>query len=217
MVKVKILLVDDHMILREGLRSLFANEVDFEVVGEADDGREALLLTEELQPDVVLMDVSMPNLNGIEATRQIRRYHPEVKVVILSMYADEMYVYQALQAGASGYVLKQGSAAEASKAIRAVYCGRAFFSAQISHTVINNYARRAKNLGSKEIPELLTSREREVLQPLVEGMTNRDIAQQLGISVKTVERHRSNMMSKLGLNNKTELIRYALGLSKTIV
>lgn len=217
MVKIKILLVDDHRVLREGLRSLFAKEVDFEVVGEADDGREALLLTEELQPDVVLMDLSMPNLNGIEATRQIRRYHPDVRVVILSMYADEMYVYQALQAGASGYVLKQGSASEASQAIRAVYCGRAFFSAQISDTVFDNYVQRAKNFDHAEPPELLTSREWEVLQPLAEGMTNRDIAKKLGISVKTVERHRSNMMSKLGLSNKTELIRYALGIDKVSV
>jgi DNA-binding NarL/FixJ family response regulator len=210
MLTSRVLLVEDHTVLREGLKALFADEPDLKVVGEAGDGREALTLVAELNPNIVVMDISLPNLNGIEATRQIRRDYPGVQVVILSMHANEEYVFQVLQAGAAGYVLKQCPSSEVINAIRAARCGGSFLSAPISRTVINNYIHQAKTWNQAEDFEVLTSREREVLQPLAEGRPNREIARQLGISVKTVERHRSNMMHKLGVRNKTELIKYAL-------
>lgn len=210
MPKAKVLLVDDHVVVRQGLKALFADEPDIEVVGEASNGREALERLEELGPDVVLMDISMPGLNGIEATRQIQVRHPEVKVVVLSMHANEEYVFQVLQAGASGYVLKQSDSLEVLTAIRAAVAGGSFLSPPISRTVIEDYVRRAEARGKGGESELLTSREREVLQLLAEGRSNREIAEELSISVKTVETHRSNMMTKLELSSKTELVKYAL-------
>ena len=210
MPKAKILLVEDHAVLRQGLKALFAEEPDIEIVGEANDGREALRRVSELRPDVVLMDISMPDLNGIEATRQIRRSYPEVKVVVLSMHVNEEYVFQMLQIGAVGYVLKQSDSAELLIAIRAALSGGSFLSPPISRVIIDDYVRRAKARGQDSDLDLLTPREREVLQLLAEGRSNQKIAQQLGISVKTVERHRSNMMNKLSISNKTELIKYAL-------
>ena len=210
MPKAKVLLVDDHVVVRQGLKALFADEPDIEVVGEASNGREALERLEKLGPDVVLMDISMPGLNGIEATRQIQVRHPEVKVVVLSMHANEEYVFQVLQAGASGYVLKQSDSLEVLTAIRAAVAGGSFLSPPISRTVIEDYVRRAEARGKGGESELLTSREREVLQLLAEGRSNREIAEELSISVKTVETHRSNMMTKLELSSKTELVKYAL-------
>lgn len=217
MLKARILLVDDHVVLRQGLKALFSAEDDIEIVGEAGNGREALSLVPELQPDIVLMDISMPHLNGIEATRQIRRDHPTVKVVILSMHDGEAYVLQAFRAGAVGYVLKQSNATELLSAIRAAHNGGSFLSSPISQTVIGNYIRQANFQDQAGDGEILTSREREVLQPLAEGLPNREIAKLLGISVKTVERHRSNMMHKLGLQNKTELVRYAFSKGWTMM
>lgn len=210
MAKAKVLLVEDHVVLRQGLKALFADEPDIEIVGEASDGRKALQDVPELQPDIVLMDISMPGLNGIEATRRIQQHYPQVKVVVLSMHANEEYVFQVLQAGASGYVLKQADSSEVLIAIRAALAGGSFLSPPISRAIIDDYIRRAKARGQDKRLNRLTAREREVLQLLAEGLPNRKIAQQLGISVKTVESHRSNMMSKLGLKNKTELVRYAL-------
>jgi DNA-binding NarL/FixJ family response regulator len=210
MSKGKVLLVDDHKVVRQGLKALFTNEPDVEVIGEADDGRAALALVAELKPDVILMDISMPGLNGIEATRQIRQRFPQVKVVILSMHANEEYVFQVLQAGATGYVLKQSDSLEVLAAIRAALAGGSFLSPPISRAVIDDYIRRAEARSHSPEPDPLTSREREVLQLLVEGLPNREIAQKLDISVKTVETHRANMMTKLGLKDKTELIKYAL-------
>ena len=206
----KILLVDDHVVVRQGIKALLSDEPDLEVVGEADDGRAALQSVSELEPDVVLMDISMPGLNGIEATRQIRQNYPEVKVVVLSMHSNEEYVFQVLRAGASGYVLKQSDSSEVLTAIRAALAGGSFLSPPISRTVIDDYVRRAEARGGDEDLELLTSREREVLQLLAEGLSNREIAEQLNISIKTVETHRSNMMGKLGVSSKTELVKYAL-------
>ena len=210
MSKAKLLLVDDHVVVRQGLKALFANEPDVEIVGEAGNGREALSCIPELQPDVILMDISMPGLNGIEATRQIRQTHPDVKVVVLSMHANEEYVFQVLRAGASGYVLKQSDSMEVLNAIRAALSGGSFLSPPISRTVIDDYVRRAEARGQGSDLELLTSRQREVLQLLAEGLSNQEIAKQLSISIKTVETHRSNMMNKLGVSSKTELIKYAL-------
>jgi len=212
MSKTKVLLVDDHTVVRQGLKALFAAEPDLEVVGEADNGREALALIAALQPEVVLMDISMPGLNGIEATRQLRERFPQVKVVILSMHANEEYVFQVLRAGASGYVLKQSDSLEVLAAIRAAIAGGSFLSPPISRAVIDDYIRRSEARGRSQEPEAdpLTSREREVLQLLAEGLPNREIAQQLNISIKTVETHRTNMLHKLGLKDKTELVKYAL-------
>ncbi|RME75485.1 MAG: DNA-binding response regulator [Chloroflexi bacterium] len=207
---IKVLLVDDHVVVRQGLKALMSEEPDIEVVGEASNGREALEKAAAVQPDVVLMDISMPGLNGIEATRQICQRLPDVKVVVLSMHANEEYVFQVLQAGASGYVLKQSDSLEVLAAIRAAVTGGSFLSPPISRAVIDDYLRRADARHPDSSSELLTSREREVLQLLAEGRSNQEIAEELNISVKTVETHRSNMMRKLGVSTKTELIKYAL-------
>jgi DNA-binding NarL/FixJ family response regulator len=206
----KVLLVDDHRIVRQGLKALLANEPGIDVIGEADDGRTALTLIAELQPDVVLMDISMPGLNGIEATRQIRQRFPQVKVVILSMHANEEYVFQVLQAGATGYVLKQADSLEVLVAIRAALAGGSFLSPPISRTVIDDYISRAEARSLNPQPDPLTPREREVIQLLAEGLPNHEIAKQLHISIKTVETHRTHMMAKLGVKDKTELVKYAL-------
>jgi DNA-binding NarL/FixJ family response regulator len=209
MSQAKVLLVEDHIVVRQGIKALLSDEPDLEIVGEADNGREALNLVSELQPDIVLMDISMPGLNGIEATRQLRQIYPDIKIVILSMHANEEYVFQVLQAGAAGYVLKQSDSSEVLTAIRAALSGGSFLSPPISRAVIEDYVHRAEVRGQGEDLDILTSREREVLQLLAEGLPNREIAEQLSISVKTVETHRSNMMNKLNVNNKTELIKYA--------
>ena len=195
--------------MRQGLKALLAEEADLEVVAEAGQGREAVRLAIEAQPDLILMDVSMPQLNGIEAARQIRQLRPEVKIVVLSMYANEEYVLQMLQAGAAGYVLKQSDSAEVVAAIRAAMAGERFLSPAISPPRLQAYLRRAKARGEDDF-DLLTPREREVLQLLAEGHSNQEIAQQLQISVKTVETHRSHLMQKLGAGHKTDLIKYAL-------
>jgi two-component system response regulator NreC len=209
MAKIKILLVEDHAVMRQGLKALLAEEADIEVVGEASQGREAVRQVSAVRPDLILMDVSMPQLNGIEAARQIRGLQPEVKIVALSMYANEEYVFQMLQAGASGYVLKQADSAEVLAAIRAAMAGDSFLSSGISRARIDEYIHRARARGEDDF-DLLTPREREVLQLLAEGQSNQEIAQHLHISVKTVETHRSNMMHKLGASHKTDLIKYAL-------
>lgn len=210
MPSARVLLVDDHTVVRQGLKALFSHEPDIEIVGEAENGREALALIPTLTPDVVLMDISMPGLNGIEATRQINQGFPQVKIIILSMHANEEYVFQVLRAGAVGYVLKQSDSLEVLAAIRAAQSGGSFLSPPISRAVIDGYMHRAEARYAADEAEVLTSREREVLQLLAEGLSNREIAAQLSISVKTVESHRSNMMSKLNLSNKTELVKYAL-------
>lgn len=210
MSRAKVLLVEDHIVVRQGIKALLSDEPDIQIVGEADNGREALALVDTLQPNVVLMDISMPGMNGIEATRQVRQRHPEVKVVVLSMHANEEYVFQVLRAGASGYVLKQSDSSEVLTAIRAALAGGSFLSPPISQAVINDYVQRAESRGRGDDLDLLTSREREVLQLLAEGLSNREIAEQLSISIKTVETHRGNMMNKLGVSSKTELVKYAL-------
>lgn len=210
MSKAKILLVEDHVVVRQGLKALLNGEADIEVVGEAANGREALQLVSDLQPDLVLMDISMPGLNGIEATRQICQHYPGVEVVILSMHSNEEYVFQVLRAGASGYVLKQSDSSEVLTAIRAALAGGSFLSPPISRAVIDDYVRRAATRGRSDTLDLLTPREREVLQLLAEGLSNQEIADQLSISVKTVETHRGNMMKKLAVDSKTDLVKYAL-------
>jgi two-component system, NarL family, response regulator NreC len=209
MSKIKILIADDHKILRQGIRSLLAPQPDFEVVGETADGPETLKETFKLKPDVVLMDIGMPNLNGFEATRQIKKKLPEVKVLFLTMYQDDEYVLQALHSGASGYVLKDVAVEELVTAIRAVNNDQYYLSPSISRTVIDAYLRKTEK-GEKEPSELLTAREREIVQLIAEGYTNKEIAAKLFISVKTVDAHRSHIMEKLDIHDVAQLVKYAI-------
>jgi DNA-binding NarL/FixJ family response regulator len=204
---IRVLLVDDHPVLRDGLKSLLNRESDIEVVGDAGDGREAIALTQELKPDIVVTDIAMPGLNGIESVRALRQEHPHLKIVILSMYANQEYVIQALQAGANGYVVKQADASEVLSAIRAVMVDGAYLSPSISKHLIDDYlTQNPKDLTGPK----LTTREREVAQLLAEGESTRSISEILTISVKTVETHRMNIMKKLNARNQTDIIKYAL-------
>jgi len=209
MPRIRVLLAEDHTIVRQGLRSLLEGEPDIEVIGEASDGREALQKVQQLRPDIVLMDIAMPLLNGLEATRQIRQQFPDVKVLILSMHANEEYVLETLRAGASGYLLKESALADLVAAIRATRRGEFFLSPAISRTVIEAYLRQAE---ATEIDnfERLTNREREVLQLIAEGYSMREIAELLHISEKTARAHRSNIMRKLDLHSTADLVRYAI-------
>ena len=205
---IKVLLAEDHTIVRKGLRSLLDGEADIQVVGEAEDGQQAVEKAQLLLPDVVLMDITMPVLNGLEATRQIKSLHPRIKVVVLTVHSTPEYVFQILQAGGSGYVLKQAAVSELIQAIRAVYQGNSFLSPSISRQVVDEYGRLAAAMEDKF--DKLTAREREVLQMVAEGRTNRQIAGLMHVTVKTVEAHRASLMNKLGLHSIAELTKYAL-------
>jgi len=204
-----IVLAEDHRIVRQGLRALLEAEADFSLVGEAGDGLEAVRLTEQLQPDVVVLDLMMPGINGLEATRQIRNCCPKTHVVILSMHADESYVLEALRNGASGYVLKDSSADDLARAVREVVASRRYLSAPLSERAIEVYIQEAQETPLDPY-EKLTNREREVLHLVAAGHSSTEIAERLSISSRTVETHRANMMRKLNLNSQTDLIRYAL-------
>jgi DNA-binding NarL/FixJ family response regulator len=207
---IRILLAEDHTIVRKGLRSLLDGEAGIRVVGEAADGREAVTKVGQLLPDVVVMDIAMPALNGLEATRQIRNRFPKVKVLILTMHADEEYIPQVLQAGASGYVVKQAAPEELVSAVQAVYQGELFLSPSISRTVTQEYARQAEASTGQDHDDPLTPREREVLQLIAEGQPPRQIAHLLCISIKTVETHRAHLMGKLDAHSTAELTQYAI-------
>jgi two-component system response regulator NreC len=207
--KIRILLADDHTILRDGIRSLLEDESDMTVIGEAEDGHSAVKLVKKLDPDVVLMDIAMPLLNGLEATRQIKRDNPQTKVLILTMHENEEYIRQVLAIGAMGYILKDAAARELLGAIRAVYRGEAVLSPAITRLVIEDYLRWG-DLQPESDSSGLSPREREVLQLVAEGYTNKQIAEILSISIKTVQAHRSNLMSKLDLHDRGELIKYAI-------
>lgn len=209
MKKIRILLADDHTILRDGIRALLSGEADMELVGEAEDGHAAVRMTDEQKPDVVLMDIGMPLLNGLEATRQIKQAHPCVKVLILTMHENEEYIRQVLACGAMGYILKDAAARELLDAIRTVHSGEAVLSPPITRLVIEDYLRWG-DLKSRQNHSDLSPREREVLQLIAEGYTNKQIAEILCISIKTVQSHRSNLMQKLDLHNQGELIKYAI-------
>lgn len=208
--KIRVVLADDHRMMREGIRALLEREDDIEVVGEAADGREAVRLATQLCPDVVVMDVSMPLLNGIEATRQIRRDCPGARVLTLTVHETKDYVAQLLAAGASGYIIKRAGGDELVSAIRAVQRGEAFLHPSIAKLVIEDYVRRLKAGEGLSAQEVLTDREREILQLIAEGYTNREIADSLHLSIKTVQNHRSNIMHKLDLHDRGELIKYAI-------
>lgn len=208
--KITVLIAEDHTIVRKGICSLLEARPDIEVVGEAEDGREAVRKVEVLMPDIVLMDISMPQLNGLEATRQIKKLFPQVKILALTMYTNEEYIFQILQAGASGYVVKQAAPAELVSAIVAVYRGDSFLSPLISKTIIDEYLKHNDQPVQEDPFEKLTDREREVLQLIAEGYSNREIADRLQISIKTSGVHRTNLMEKLGVHNVTDLVKYAL-------
>lgn len=207
---IRILLADDHTILRTGLRAVLERHADLQVVGEASDGRQAVQVTEKDRPDVVIMDVGMPLLNGIEAARQITAKNPQIAIVVLSMHSDEGYVLRALKAGARGYLLKDSAEADLINAIRAVRDGKAFFSPAISRMLVDDYMRQLQQRGVEDSYELLTNRERELLQLLAEGKSNKDIARMLDLSLYTVETHRSNILEKLNLHSVPELMLYAI-------
>ncbi len=210
MAKIKILIADDHTIVREGVRMILAKERDIEVVGEAGDGREALDLVDRLRPDVVIMDLSMPGMGGIEATKHIKERHPAVNVLALTMHEDESYVFQLLRAGASGYVLKRAAAQDLVQAVRAAARGEAFLYPSITRKVVEDYLKRVEQGEERARYDGLTEREREVLTLIAQGLTNQHIAQKLYISIKTVQTHRAHILEKLGLHDRTELVRYAI-------
>jgi two-component system response regulator NreC len=207
---IKILLADDHVVMRRGIRALLERRPEFQVVAEAGDGREAVQLAETHSPHVVVADIAMPNLNGIEAARQIAQKSPQTAIVILSMHSDESYVLRALKAGARGYLLKDSPESDLINAILAVHEGEAFFSPSISKMLVEDYMRQLQQRGADDSYELLTTREREVLQLLAEGKSNKDVAAILNLSLHTVETHRSNILQKLNLHGTPELILYAI-------
>ena len=208
--KIKVLLAEDHTIVRKGIRALLDAEDDIEVVGEAEDGQEAIAQVAQFSPDLVLMDNTMPVLNGLEATRQIKKRFPEVKVLTLTMHTTEEYVHQFLQAGASGYLIKKTAPKELITAIHAVHQGDSYLSPSISKVVIDGYIQQSPSINVEDNYEKLTDRERQILQMITEGFSNREIAERLCLSVKTVNNHRLNLMDKLDIHNTAKLVKYAI-------
>ncbi len=207
---VRVIIADDHPFLRTGLRHVLEEHPEFRVVGEAADGLEALQLVDQEKPDVAILDIGMPNLNGIEAAHQIAEAAPRVAIIVLSMHSDEAYVLRSLKAGARAYLLKQSAEADLIAAVKAVSQGKSFFSPAISQMLLEDYMRQIRDRDVEDTYELLTPREREILQMIAEGNSNKDIANRLNLSLYTVETHRGNMMEKLGLHTVPELILYAV-------
>ena len=209
MKKIRVVVADDHTILRQGIKALLDNQEEIEVVGEAKDGREAIKAIEELSPDVILMDIAMPGLNGLEATRRIKKKFPMTKVVVLTMHTNEEYIFQILNAGADGYLVKETAFQDLISAINSVHRGEAFMSPSISKKVMTDYIQRAQ--GEEKVGfDTLTTREREILQLVAEGNSNKKIAEVLFISPKTVETHRAHIMDKLNIHDRAGLIKYAI-------
>ena len=208
--KTRVLLADDHVLIRAGLRMVVDAQPDLTVVGEAGDGREAVSMAETLKPDVAVMDIGMPVLNGIEAARQIHEKLPDAHIVMLSMHSDEGYVLRALKAGAKAYLLKDSAEADLARAIRAAADGKSFFSPSVGRVLLEDYMRKLQRTGAEDSYELLSPREREVLQLVAEGKSSKEIASLLNVSVNTVETHRARVMQKLNLHGIPELILYAV-------
>jgi len=207
---LRVLLADDHTLIRAGLRLVVEQQPDFTVVGEAENGRQAVAMAEALKPDVVVMDIGMPDLNGIEACLQVRGSRPEIEVVMLSMHSDEGYVLRSLKAGARAYLLKDSAEADLARAIRAAAEGKSFFSPAVGKVLLEDYMRKLQRTGAEDSYELLSPREREVLQLVAEGKSSKEIANLLNLSVYTVETHRAKLMQKLNLRGVPELILYAV-------
>src|SRR6476469_1580386 len=208
--RVRILLADDHTLVRQGLRKVLEERPEWEVVAEASDGREAVRLAEQHHPDVAILDVAMPLLNGIEATRQITRRVPATRVLILSMHADEAYVTQILQAGATGYLLKESADVGLMQAVNAVSAGKSFFSPAIARVMLDDYVRQLADKGITDRYDALSAREREIYQLIAAGKTNKEIAALLSVSGSTVETHRAHIMEKLDLHSAAEIVLYAV-------
>jgi len=208
--KIKVVIVDDHAILREGMKALLALSEHIEVVGGAANGKEALDLVAQLHPDVVLMDIAMPLMDGIESTRRLTKMFPGVKVIVLSQHDNREYILSVIKAGASGYLLKKAVTADIISGIQAVYDGGFYFYPSITKTVIEDYLEKDKEKPTEDTYDRLSDREREVLKLIVEGHSSNEIAQMLFISVKTVLRHRTSIMEKLDIHNRTELVKYAI-------
>jgi len=207
---IRVLLADDHTLIRAGLRMVVEAQEDLTVVGEAENGREAVALAQTLKPDVVVMDIGMPSLNGIEAARQIREALPGTQIVMLSMHSDEGYVLRALKAGAKAYLLKDSAEADLARAIRAAAAGKSFFSPAVGKVLLEDYMRKLQRTGAEDSYELLTPREREILQLVAEGQSSKEIGNLLNLSTYTVETHRARIMQKLNLRGVPELILYAV-------
>jgi two-component system response regulator NreC len=208
--QIRILLADDHVVMRRGLRLLLETQPGFCVVGEASDGRKAVELAQSLEPDVVILDIAMPILNGAEAAQRINEMFPKMAIVILSMHSDESYVLRALRAGAKGYLLKDSAESDVIEAIKAVSEGKTFFSPEISRMLVEDYVREIRTRGVDDSYELLSSREREILHLLAQGKSNKEVAALLNLSPYTVETHRRNLQEKLNLHNFAELVLYAV-------
>ena len=211
---IRVLLIDDHELVRSGIKALLEKSEDIRVVGEAGEGHEALECIRETNPDVVLLDISLPGLNGLEVAAKARKDFPRLRIVFLSMHSNEEYVLQALKVGASGYVLKQASTRELELAVRSAKKGETFLSPAISNTVVSDYMARLKG-GPVRKPgvnpyEVLTSRQREILQLIAEGFSSKEIAQKLGLSINTIEVHRANLMDRLNIHDIAGLVRYAI-------
>ena len=210
MKRIRVLIADDHGIVRKGLRLQLEQNQAFEVVGEATEGREAVRLAEELSPDVVIMDIAMPNLNGIQATAQLIKKNPNIGVIMLSMYSDETYLTRTLAVGAKGYLLKENADVDLDNAVRSVAQGKPFFSPAIAKTLLEDYMRHLQQRGLQDTYDLLTDREKEILQLLAEGNSNKQIATMLNLSTNTVETHRTRLMQKLNLHSSAEIVLYAV-------
>lgn len=210
MSKIRVFLADDHKVFREGIRLLLEKRLDMEVIGEADDGRETVTKVSQLMPDVVLMDITMPGLNGLEATRQIKQKCPSIKVLMLTMHETDQYLSGMLEVGACGYLVKTVTSQELASAIRAVHHGDVYLYPSIARMLVEDFLRRGKSGEERANYDGLTPREREILRYIAEDKQNREIAQLLYISVSTVQAHRANLMEKLGAHDRTQLVKYAI-------
>ena len=208
--KVRIVIAEDHTILREGLKSLLSSNPDFEIIGEAEDGREAIRCVEKFKPDLILMDLSMPRINGLDAIKEIKKRFSETKILVLTVHKTEEYILASLKSGADGYILKDSTHAELVLAVKNVLSGKHYISPGISEKVIEGYLEGKKNLKRKSSWETLTQREREILKLIAEGYKNKEIGDYLCISPKTVEKHRANLMEKLDLHNVQALTTFAI-------